>query len=113
MGRSALTSNCHLPCPVPSAPLRPVPSPDSNCWALSIREAPAASENSTVPVEDAPAASMPSMRTAALCVPGLTTRSRLAWFLFRPGLKMTTRWPRGVSGATSCMLVRNPSRVRM
>jgi hypothetical protein len=90
-GASALTTSCHLPCPVPSDPLRPSPSPDSNCCALSIREAPAASESSTVPSDDAPVASMPSMRTSAPCVPALTTRSQLTRLRLRPGLKMTTR----------------------
>ena len=112
MGASALTTSRHLPLPVPSPPLTPVP--DSSAFAPSVRVAPASSVSTTAPPGDRPASSMPSMRTSVRSAPGLTSRSRLTWFSFLPGLNIATRCcPDSVRATTSCMLVRNPSEVRM
>ena len=113
MGCFDVTSSRHLPSPVPSAPLTPCASPDSNSLAPSVRDAPSASVSSTAPCDDFPSSSIPSMRTSVSSAPGLTTRSRLTCLSFRPGLNVTTSCPASPDGATSCIAVRKPSVVRM
>ena len=60
-----------------------------------------------------PASSVPVMATGASAAPQFTSRSRLTWLTLLPGLKVATRYTPSADGARSCMLVRNPSDVRM